>query len=456
MDSVNDLPALATTSTEPVKAMSAAVPVLGAVPPPLPAAWTAQFEVVPEMPIIGSGAFATIFQVRDRQTHCPFACKVMRRSFFEMRGMGPQLAFEVQAMKRVASVMDDPGWSRVVRLYGAMEENGYVFLLLELCFNGNLTQQLAAHPGGLPEALVVRGCRHLLQGLREIHSVGIIHRDIKLDNLLITTNGVLKITDFGWATDSAKTPNGLAGTFETMAPEVLRGSPQTTAADMWSVGVVLFELVVGRPLLQADISAGATQLSHSDPQAALRIRQERLLANIEVCCPPSATTRPPHVRETCWDLLRRLLEPNVEQRISVDEALKHEWVNSSLAPQPMARPTQHADGVADHTIGTVLKSSAAQCTEVATAVAQSPRPKLEECVDKDGVAGRTISAVAETASAASIDAQSSVAELTGYLVELLADKDANRTPETASPRSSQAPSAMDSQCSSPRLSGETL
>merc|ERR1719237_666054 len=126
-----------------------------------------------------------------------------------MRGIGAQLAFEVQAMQRVACVYSDPGWSKVVRLYGATEDAGCVFLLLELCVDGTLAHKLAAHPGGLPEPLAARASRHLLQGLREIHSVGIIHRDIKLENLLMTTNGVLKITDFGWAADAARTPRDL-------------------------------------------------------------------------------------------------------------------------------------------------------------------------------------------------------------------------------------------------------
>merc|ERR1719313_198018 len=238
--------------------------------PSLPSAWKSQFDLVPDKPMIGSGAFGTIFQVRDRFSHHTFAVKVMQRNYYERRGMGKQLSTEIQAMQRAAAV-GDAGWSRVVQFHGAQEEGGYIFLLLELCLYGNLAQQLALTPQGISEATVARCARHLFQGLRDIHAAGIIHRDIKLANLLITTNGVLKITDFGWAAEACEAPRGLAGTFETMAPEVLRQKPQTTAVDMWSAGAVLYHLVTGRRLIQSNVDCkGATQLTLTDPKGAER------------------------------------------------------------------------------------------------------------------------------------------------------------------------------------------
>jgi len=456
MDAVSELSTSAATPASPEKQNLAVVPVLDSVLPPLPAAWVSQFELVPEMPILGSGAFGTIFQVRDRQSHCPFACKVMKRSYFEVRGIGAQLTFEVQAMQRVASVTNDPGWSKVVRLYGATEEAGCVFLLLELCIDGTLAHKLAAHPGGLPEALAARGCRHLFQGLREIHSVGIIHRDIKLENLLMTTNGVLKITDFGWAADSANTPQDLAGTFETMAPEVLREAAQTQAADMWSAGAVLFHAVVGRPPFQADIGAGATQLSHSDPHAAVRIRKNRLLERIEACCPPSSEARPSHVSEMCWDLLRRLLEPDVEQRISLEEALQHEWLNTSVPTQPRTETPQQVDRAAECTCDTVAVASAIQSAVVPPASAEQSTQQLEETADKDEFVECSNGKVAEFAVDDYGDGPSLAAKPEDSGILQSADKEALDTPETDSPMPSAASSSRESQCSSPRLAEEVL
>lgn len=251
----------------------------------------------------------------------------MQRTYYERRGMGKQLATEIQTMQRASSV-GDPGWSRVVQFHGAQEEGGYIFLLLELCLYGNLAQQLTNAPKGISEATAARCARHLFQGLRDIHATGIIHRDIKLANLLITTNGVLKITDFGWAAEACDAPRGLAGTFDTMAPEVLRNKTQTAAIDLWSAGAVLYHLVTGRRLLHCNTDQGATQLTITDPKSAERERSQWLLMEISGCCPPPTRARPKHVSEACWDLIRRLLEPEPDFRPTAAEALEHRWLHS--------------------------------------------------------------------------------------------------------------------------------
>lgn len=300
--------------------------------PALPSAWKSQFDVVPENPAIGSGAFGTIFQVRDRSSQHTFAVKVMQRAYYEQRGMGKQLSSEIQTMQRAAAV-GDPGWSRVVQFHGAQEEGGYIFLLLELCSYGNVAQHLANCPGGISEATVARCARHLFQGLRDIHFAGIIHRDIKLGNLLLTTHGVLKICDFGWAAEASAAPRGLAGTFDTMAPEVLAQKAQTVAVDLWSAGAVLFHLVTGSKLLHCSTGNGATQLTVTNPKAAERKRSQTLLSEINSCCPPSRKARPAHVSEACWDLIRRLLELEPEHRPTAVEALEHRWLTGDKAQE---------------------------------------------------------------------------------------------------------------------------
>jgi serine/threonine protein kinase len=295
----------------------------------LPSTWQSQFEIVKEMPVIGAGAFGTIFHVRDRMNQRAFAVKVMQRQHYEVRGMGKQLAAEIRTMQRVSKSCTDPGWSRVVQLHSYVEEAGFVFLMLELCVYGNLAQRLAKAVGGrLSEATAARCSRHLFQGLRDIHAAGVIHRDIKAENLLITTNGVLKITDFGWATETSDSPRGLAGTFETMAPEVLKNQKHTSAVDLWSAGVVIFQMVTGRKLLRTNVGKGATQLSHQDPEGAERIRREKLLKEIQGCCPPSERMCPSYVSEACWDLIGQLLEPNAKERLTAEEALLHPWLQS--------------------------------------------------------------------------------------------------------------------------------
>eukprot|EP00930_Biecheleria_cincta_P090107 TRINITY_DN7944_c0_g1_i1.p1 TRINITY_DN7944_c0_g1~~TRINITY_DN7944_c0_g1_i1.p1 ORF type:complete len:386 (-),score=58.62 TRINITY_DN7944_c0_g1_i1:92-1183(-) len=281
--------------------------------PALPAAWHDRYEFVTSMPVIGQGAYGTVFQVRCRHSLQPFACKVMQRHFLEVRGMGAQIGAEIQTMKHASASC------RVVRLLEFAEERGLIFLVLELCPFGNLFHELSAHPEGfLPEERVRRCAEHLLQGLMDLHSFGILHRDIKMENLLVTTGGSLKITDFGWATTIQQARTDLAGSFHAMAPEILRGEPQTSAVDVWSAGIVLFQLAVGRPLLNADIG---------DDSAALAIQRHPLLCEIQRLCPLQPAARPAHVSELCWDLIRWLLTPAVAARPTASQALQHKWLS---------------------------------------------------------------------------------------------------------------------------------
>lgn len=276
---------------------------------------------------LGLGAFAKILRVVERSSGQAFAMKVMNRPNFAMRGIGHQIEAEISAMRRSA----EAGLCRhVVHLFEHIEEGDQVFLRIELC-TCDLLRYANQQPGSrIREAEARVWGRQLCLGLRDLHSLGVIHRDVKPDNLLRAVDGTLKIADFGWCADLRDAPASLAGTFQYMAPEILgREGVQTEAVDVWSSGVSLLQLLTGRHVLKTYLGPGSTGVSATDPNRATSLKTGWLIAEIREKCPPAESVRPEFLSHCCWAILRWLLVPDAASRCSVAEALEHPWLQDA-------------------------------------------------------------------------------------------------------------------------------
>mmetsp|Transcript_7179 Transcript_7179/g.20179 ORF Transcript_7179/g.20179 Transcript_7179/m.20179 type:complete len:824 (+) Transcript_7179:54-2525(+) len=319
-------------------------------PAPLPSIWRDKYELCQDTPALGGGAFAEVFKVQHRLTRECFAVKVMHRPNFALRGIEKQIEAEITAMRMAAEAsLNGHSEGHIVQLLDVAEECDYVYLLLELCEQGDLLRKLNSEPlQRFREDVGAMWARQLLLGLKTLHRLGFLHRDIKPDNLLCTEGSVLKIADFGWCSLSEEAPTCLAGTFQYMAPEVLQNRPQTEAVDVWSAGVALHQMLAGKPLLTTYLGPGATQLTDCDPHRATAVKQRRLLAEIAATCPPSYDRRPPHLSPLCWDFLRQLLIPEAESRITVEGALRHPWLLRAAGSTNHEVQTVVAPEVASH------------------------------------------------------------------------------------------------------------
>jgi len=310
----------------------------------VPSSWSPAFELNAEEPLLGGGAFAKIFRVVEQSTGKGYAMKVMNRPNFTIRGIEAQIDSEIEAMRRCVQSR----WCRhVVRLFDFTEENDHVYIRLELC-TCDLLRFANGQPGGrLSENHAMIWARQLLIGLRDLHCLGIIHRDIKPENLLCTADGMLKIADFGWCADIRDAPSTLAGTFQYMAPEILgHQGVQTEAVDIWSAGVTILQLRTGCQLLTTYLGPGSTGITITDPHQATKVKTSRLLDEIRERCPPAEEGRPPHISWRSWDLLRRMLIPEVERRITVAEALGHPCLQEAPGQDVAASmPIEHHTGV---------------------------------------------------------------------------------------------------------------
>jgi serine/threonine protein kinase len=148
---------------------------------------------------------------------------------------------------RIAQTVRHP---HVVSVRDAGEHDGLPYLAAQFIEGPALNEKLELD-GRLPLAEVVRICAHVADGLQALWDAGMVHRDVKPENILLDLTGNAFITDFGLAKDSQGSvltrPGQALGSIDYMAPEQIRGEPVTGAADIYSLGCVIFECVDGRP-----------------------------------------------------------------------------------------------------------------------------------------------------------------------------------------------------------------
>ena len=219
-------------------------------PPPLPSEETVALKdlVDPGSPyskyqdfmMIGSGAAGTVFLATSTEGGTKYAIKKMKLT----QQNTPLFAAEVQIMKNSIH-------PNVVRFYESYIVRNELFVVMEY-MDGGCLADIIEQSGTikLTEPQIAFVLQSVLQGLGYIHSLHRIHRDIKSDNMLLSTLGDVKLADFGYAaqlTEQKQKRNTIVGTPYWMAPEVIRGQNYDTKVDIWSTGIVMMEMVEGDP-----------------------------------------------------------------------------------------------------------------------------------------------------------------------------------------------------------------
>jgi len=191
---------------------------------------------------IGEGSFAETFLATDTSLGRQVAVKVLREQY----ASDVRVAARFEREARAAASVTHPN---VVDVYDYGRDGNTLYIVMEWVDGTDLKDYIRRRaPLPVPEA--TRLIREILQGLGAIHRAGIIHRDVKSQNVLIAQSGTAKLTDFGiarGALDTGLTDTGMAlGTAAYMAPEQASGQQLTPAADIYAAGVILFEMLTGR------------------------------------------------------------------------------------------------------------------------------------------------------------------------------------------------------------------
>jgi serine/threonine protein kinase len=199
---------------------------------------------------LGSGGMGVVYRAEDTSLRRTVALKFLPQSLASDLAVSECLRREA----RLASALNHPN---ICTVYEVGEDSGEVFIAMEYVDGQPLSE--AIRTGGLPLETTLRLGRQLASALAHAHDRGVVHGDLKPSNIIVTTQGDPKILDFGLArridaeefdrqtleTVSEENRPGLGGTLPYMAPEQIDGGPASPRADLWSLGVVLYEMAAG-------------------------------------------------------------------------------------------------------------------------------------------------------------------------------------------------------------------
>jgi len=353
------------------------------------------FEDLREVgPDLGAGASGRVKKVVSQTTGETFAMKVIPKKSVEEHQMLHHLRNEV----RTQMAMKHPN---IILLHDAFEDSEHVYLVLEYASGGSLYSMMQTR-GRLPESTAAMIFLDIANAVSHLHSKGIIHRDVKPENVLLCEHSIAKLADFGWCAEMPKDGAErytLCGTWDYLAPEMLHNEPHGAPVDIWTLGVLLFEMLTGRaPFIEAK-----------------RVDALRRITQVDLRFPSE-------VSATAQDLLRQLIVRAPQSRLPLRRAVEHPWVQAHMGQSmgktwsqvPAAQPQQECPGTTSKPLATLRSLSRERLNKIELdSPPDSPR-QLEgpaKAADVDGTPAAV--AVARAAERAAVLAATAKAIATG-------------------------------------------
>jgi predicted Ser/Thr protein kinase len=229
---------------------------------------------------IGAGGMGEVFRARDTRLLRDVAVKVLPASF----AADPERRARFEQEARAASALNHPN---IITLFDIGDADGVMFIAMEYVEGKTLRELLG--PGVLPSRKVLEIAEQLADGLAKAHEAGILHRDLKPDNVMVSKDGFVKILDFGLAKlgaamtlDGASdletaarpgtSPGAVMGTVGYMSPEQASGRPVDFRSDQFSLGAVLYEMVTGtRPFVRKTSAETLVAIIREEPEDAAKL-----------------------------------------------------------------------------------------------------------------------------------------------------------------------------------------
>jgi serine/threonine protein kinase len=272
--------------------------------------------------LLGEGSFSFVYLGRyigqhkkNIKNNTTVAIKILKSSKLIIM---PKIKDEIKIMK---IIKNDPH-PNIVGCHDIIEKNDMIYIILEYCDSGNL-KDIIRRP--IKEKYVQFYFSQLKNGLKYLEKYNILHRDIKPKNILLTNNKkILKIADFGFSTEHSNNilHETICGSPLYMAPEIIEKTAYNNQIDLWSIGMILYEMLYGEHPFEECRS----------------ITELRNLINKNIKIPPSDNLNM-DISNECISLLKKLLQKDVNIRINWGDFFDHPWLNvfdtTSKSPSKM-------------------------------------------------------------------------------------------------------------------------
>uniref|UniRef100_A0A672GKD2 non-specific serine/threonine protein kinase n=1 Tax=Salarias fasciatus TaxID=181472 RepID=A0A672GKD2_SALFA len=268
------------------------------------------WEIVGEL---GDGAFGKVYKARNKDTGVLAAAKVIETKCEE----------ELEDYMVEIDILAKCDHRYIVKLLDAFYHDNKLWIMIEFCPGGAVDATMLELDRGLTEPQIKVVCRQMLEALVYLHSMKIIHRDLKAGNILLMLDGDIKLADFGVSAKNTKTlqrRDSFIGTPYWMAPEVvmcetMKDAPYDYKADIWSLGITLIELAQIEP-------------PHHE------LNPMRVLLKIAKSEPPTLEQQHKWSLEF-KDFLKKVLDKNPESRPTAAQLLAHPFVKSVTSNRPL-------------------------------------------------------------------------------------------------------------------------
>ncbi|XP_039511070.1 aurora kinase B-like isoform X2 [Pimephales promelas] len=265
---------------------------------------------------LGKGKFGNVYLARDRKLKAIVALKVLFKTQMEKEGVEHQLRREIE----IQSHLRHPN---ILQFYNYFCDDTRVYLILEYAPRGEMYKELQ-RCGRFDDQRTATYMEELADALNYCHEKKVIHRDIKPENLLLGFRGELKIADFGWSVHAPSLRRRtMCGTLDYLPPEMIEGHTHDEKVDLWCIGVLCYECLVGNPPFET--------ASHSETY--------KRITKVDLQFPKV-------VSDGARDLISKLLRHSPSMRLPLRSVIEHPWVKANS--RRVLPPVYNSQAAAHH------------------------------------------------------------------------------------------------------------